>query len=83
MRAEAEACFQRAIVLAREQGARSWELRATMSFSGLWHRQGKSAEARRALAESYRTFSEGLDTPDLRRAKELLRDLSASVRGGR
>ena len=35
---EAEACFQQALAVARQQQAKSLELRATMSLSRLWQR---------------------------------------------
>ena len=73
--AEAESCFQEAVGLARRQKARTFELRAVMSWCRLWQRQGKSAEARRMLAEMYGWFSEGFDTVDLRAAKTLLEEL--------
>lgn len=71
----AEACFSRAVDIARRQGAKSWELRASMSLARLWHRQGKRAEAARMLAEIYGWFTEGFDTADLRDAKALLNEL--------
>jgi predicted ATPase len=70
--AEAEACFGRAIQVARQQGARSLELRAAMSLSRLWQREGKAAEARQTLAEIYSWFTEGFDTADLQAARALL-----------
>jgi tetratricopeptide (TPR) repeat protein len=73
----AEACFQRAIDLARQQQAKSWELRAAMSLCRLWQRQGKREEARQLLAEIYGWFTEGFDTPDLKDAGALLEELSA------
>lgn len=72
---EAEACFLQAIAIARRQGARSLELRAVMALSRLWQQQGKPADARRMLADSYGGFSEGLDTEDLREASALLAGL--------
>jgi predicted ATPase len=75
--AEAEACFQKGIEVARRQEARSWELRATMSLCRLWRSQGKIKEAREALAAIYGWFSEGFDTPDLQGAKALLEELGA------
>jgi predicted ATPase len=72
----AEACFQRAIEVARQQQARSWELRATMSLCRLWQRQGKREEARQLLAEIYGWFTEGFDTPDLKDARALLEELA-------
>jgi predicted ATPase len=74
--AEAEACFQQALVIARRQQAKSLELRAAMSLSRLWQRQGKRTEARQLLAEVYGWFTEGFDTADLQEAKALLDELS-------
>jgi predicted ATPase len=73
---QAEACFQQAMVIARRQQAKSWELRAALSLGRLWQQQGKRAEARRLLAEIYGWFTEGFDTPDLREARALLEELS-------
>jgi DNA-binding winged helix-turn-helix (wHTH) protein/predicted ATPase len=72
---EAEACFRRAIEIACSQGAKTWELRATMSFCRLWQQQGKRADARRMLAAIYDWFTEGFDTVDLKEAKTLLETL--------
>jgi predicted ATPase len=72
----AGACFQRAIEVARQQRARSWELRAAMSLCRLWQRQGKREEARQLLAEIYGWFTEGFDTRDLKDARELLEELA-------
>jgi predicted ATPase len=73
---EAEACFQRALDIARRRGAKSLELRGALSLSRLWQRQGKRDAARQLLAEIYGWFSEGFDTTDLREAKTLLEELS-------
>jgi predicted ATPase len=69
---QAEACFHRALSLARRQQARSWELRAAMSLSRLWHRQARHADAHALLAEVYNWFTEGFETADLREAMLLL-----------
>jgi predicted ATPase len=74
--AEAEACFLKAIGIARKQQAKSLELRAVMSVSRLWQQQGKKDEARQMLAEIYGWFSEGFDTKDLQEAKVLLEELA-------
>ena len=74
--AEAEACFQQAIEIAQQQQAKSWELRAAMSLSRLWQKQGKRADARVLLAPIYGWFTEGFDTADLQEAKALLEELS-------
>ncbi len=76
MSVEAEACFQRAIQVAKEQQAKSWELRATTSLCRLWQGQRKREQARESLAEIYHWFTEGFDTPDLKEAKSLLEALS-------
>jgi len=73
---EAEACFHKAIEVARQQQAKSLELRAVMSLSWLWQQQGKRAEARQMLAEIYGWFTEGFDTKDLQEAKALLEELA-------
>jgi predicted ATPase len=73
---EAETCFRRAIEIARQQSARSWELRATTSLARLLAYQGCRDEARSMLAEIYGWFTEGFDTADLRDAKALLGELS-------
>jgi predicted ATPase len=69
---EAEACFRRALTVARQQQAKSLELRAAMSLSRLYQKQDRQAEARPMLAECYAWFTEGFDTPDLQDAKALL-----------
>jgi predicted ATPase len=73
---EAEACFLKAIEVARKQQAKSLELRAAMSLSRLWQQQRKKAEARQLLAEIYGWFTEGFDTKDLQEAKALLDELA-------
>jgi class 3 adenylate cyclase/predicted ATPase len=73
---QAEACFQRALEVARGQQAKSWELRAATSLSRLWQQQGKWDEARQLLAEIYGWFSEGFTTPDLQDAQTLLAALA-------
>lgn len=70
--AQAEACFQQALVIARRQQAKSWELRVAMSLSRLWQQQGQRQEAHALLAPLYGWFTEGFDTTDLQEAKTLL-----------
>jgi predicted ATPase len=71
-----EANFHRAIDVARQQNAKSLELRATVSLSRLWQEQGKEEEACQMLADIYGWFTEGFDTADLKGAKALLEELS-------
>ena len=73
----AQACFQQAVTMAREQGARSFELRAAMSLARLWRSQGKVQQARELLAPVYGWFTEGFDTRDLKEVKALLEELAA------
>ena len=75
--AKAEAYFERALAVAREQQAKSWELRAAMSMARLKRDQGKRAEARDLLAPVYGWFTEGFDTLDLKEAKMLLDELAS------
>lgn len=69
---EIEVSFQQAIKIARQQAAKSLELRAAMSLSQLWQQQGKAQEARQMLAQIYDWFTEGFDTGDLKEARALL-----------
>jgi hypothetical protein len=73
---EAEACFLKAVEIARQQQAKSLELRAVMSLAKLWRRQGKQKEAHHLLSEIYNWFTEGFDTRDLQEAKALLKEMA-------
>jgi predicted ATPase len=74
---KAEIYFQRALAVARQHQAKSFELRAAMSLARLWHSQGKVQQARELLAPVYGWFTEGFDTRDLKEAKALLEELAA------
>ena len=69
-------CLNKRIEVASRQSAKSLELRAAMSLSRLWQRQGKKMQARQSLAEIYGWFTEGFDTADLKQAKALLEELT-------
>ena len=75
--AKAQVYFERALAVAREQQAKSWELRAAMSMARLWRHQGKRNEARDLLAPVYGWFTEGFDTRDLKDAKASLHALAS------
>jgi predicted ATPase len=75
--AEAERCLRTAIDVSRWQGARLFELRATVSLARLLANQGHPDGPRAMLAEIYNSFTEGVDTADLKDAKALLDELSA------
>jgi predicted ATPase len=75
--AKAETYFERALLVARQQQAKAWELRAAMSLARLWRDQGKVQQACELLAPVYGWFTEGFDTRDLKEAKALLEGLAA------
>ena len=74
--AKAEGYFDRALTVARQQQAKSWELRAAMSMALLRRDQGKRDEAHDLLAPVYGWFTEGFGTPVLQDAKALLDELA-------
>jgi class 3 adenylate cyclase/predicted ATPase len=76
---EAEACFHKAIEIARQQQAKSLELRVVMSLARLWQSHGRKEEAHRMLADIYSWFTEGFDTKDLQEAKALLTELAGEL----
>jgi predicted ATPase len=78
---DAEACFLRALEIARRQRAKSMELRAATSLGRLWAAQGKAKEAHALLSDVHGWFTEGLDTPDLVEAGALLDQLRPGHRG--
>jgi predicted ATPase len=73
--AKAETYLDRALEVARQQHAKSWELRASISLARLWREQGKVQQARELLAPIFGWFTEGFDLPDLVEAKALLGEL--------
>jgi predicted ATPase len=76
---EAELCFQKALETARQQAAKSWELRAAMSLARLWLKQKKREQAHDLLAPTYNWFTEGFDTADLQDARALLDALALEM----
>ena len=74
---KAGAYFERALAVARQQQAKSWELRSAMSMARLWCDQGKRDEARDLLAPVFGWFAEGFDTIDLKEGKNLLDALAS------
>ena len=72
----AETCLHHALAIARQQQAKSFELRAAVSLARLWRSQGKRTEARELLAPVYAWFTEGFDTADLQEARALLGGLA-------
>jgi class 3 adenylate cyclase/predicted ATPase len=78
---QVESCFTNAIEWAKQQQAKSFELRAAMSLARLWRDQGRLKDARDLLMPIYEWFTEGFDTPDLRDAKTLLDELQGAGSG--
>ena len=74
--AKVEGSFRTALAIAREQGTRGYELRAVTSLARLWRKKGRRGEARELLAPVYGSFTEGVDTADLKDAKALLEELA-------
>ena len=74
----AEELYRKALSIAREQEAKLWELRAAIGLARLRRDQGRCAEARDLLAAVYGWFTEGFDTPDLKKAKALLDELGGA-----
>ena len=72
----AEACFGEALAIARFQGAKTWELRASISLARLWQRQGRLQDAGKVLSPIYHSFTQGFDLKDLQEAKRLLNVLA-------
>ncbi len=75
---EAEACFLKAIEIARQQLAKSLELRAVISLTQLWLQQRRMAEAHHMLSEIHAWFTEGFDMRDLQATKALLEKLQGA-----
>jgi predicted ATPase len=71
----AEADFHSSLALAREQGAKVWQLRTSISLARLWQGQGKRKEALDLVAAIYNQFTEGYDIADMMDAKALLEEL--------
>jgi hypothetical protein len=71
----AEALFLASIELARRQGSLSWELRTAISLARLMQTQGRPGEALEMLSQVFQRFTEGFETSDLVRARQLLREL--------
>jgi predicted ATPase len=77
---EAQRCFELALAVARDQHAKSWELRAALSMARMWLQDSQFDDARALLAPIYGWFTEGFETADLIEAKALLDQLSRQLR---
>jgi predicted ATPase len=72
----AEACCSEALGLARENRARTLELRAATSLARLWSARGERERARELLGGLHRSFDEGGAHRDLQGAADLLASLA-------
>ena len=79
----AQTSLDRALEIARRQGAKTLELRATATLARLLRGQGKGPEARRLLEAAYHSIPPGFDTADLSEAKGLFEDLTSYERCSR
>jgi predicted ATPase len=75
--AVAERSYIASLDWARQQQAKSWELRTATSYARLLCAQGRVREAHDLLAPVYAWFTEGFATKDLKDAKALLVELAA------
>jgi len=71
----AQTCFETALQIAQDQGAKTFELRAAISLARLWQNQDRGSEALQVLDEVYSWFTEGFHTADLQEAQRLLESL--------
>ena len=72
----AELSYQRAVSIAADQGARSFELRSAMSLSRLWKGQKRHDRFAACLQKTLAKFGKNFDSSDLQEARSLLNDLS-------
>ena len=79
---EIEAILLNSLEIAQRQQARCWQLRASCDLAHLWQHEGRNAKALKLLQSVYDQFTEGFDTPDLRDAHALLRNLRRSLTNG-
>jgi predicted ATPase len=73
-----EADLRRDLEIARQQQARSLELRAARDLASVLAARGERRQAHDLLAPANEWFTEGFDTPDLKEAKALIDNLRAS-----
>jgi len=77
--AERSALLRASLALARQQGARLWELRTARDLAEFFDDQGERQVAREVLAPVYGWFTEGLNTSDLIKARDLLAHLGQAA----
>jgi ATP/maltotriose-dependent transcriptional regulator MalT len=75
----AEACYREGIEVARQQGAKTEQLDATVELARVLARRGQIQDAHGELSEIYRWFTEGFDSVPLREARALLEELAGRM----
>ena len=68
----AEDAFLTAIAVAKQQGTRSFELRAAVSMAKLYHSTGRLVEAHAVLAPALEGFAPTAEMPEIAEAQALL-----------
>ena len=76
----AESCFERALAVAREQQAKTWEIRTSVSLARLWRNQGRAQEARDLVCSIDRKSTEGFSAIEIKQAQALLDELTSAAR---
>jgi hypothetical protein len=76
----AQECFEEAMTFAEQQSALSFELRAGLELARLWIDQGQIRRAQDLIGPINGRFTEGLATPDLILARQILEQTSVQVR---
>jgi predicted ATPase len=74
--APAEEALQAAIAVAKQQGTRSFELRAALALAKLYQSTGRSADAYAALAPAVEGFAPTPEMPEIAEAQTLMGVLS-------
>jgi predicted ATPase len=74
-----EACFQESLKIGRQQQAKSWVLRASISLARLYQNRRRHEKALDLIRPVYESFTEGFDTLDLREAQSLLDELTTGT----
>jgi predicted ATPase len=79
--ARAENAFLTAIAIAKQQGTRSFELRAALALAKLYRATGREAEAHAVLTPALEGFAPTTEMPEIAEAQEMIAAIEASPRG--
>jgi hypothetical protein len=70
---EPVACYEKALHIARGQGARALELRAALSLGRYWRDRKQDKRAEAALEPVLAAFDPAMESVDLSEAREMVR----------